>query len=114
MPKEKRSNFVARAVRCRFLRDSEHKKEYRLEEVKSNRMLVSRDAKFIKDSFSTVGGVTVATTRSLFKVMMKRLIRTSHITTKRTTKMKNSRRRMKLSLESDTNEPNRSKKRLNC
>ena len=51
VPKEKRSKFDARSVRCRFLGYSEHEKAYRFEEVDSNRVLVSRDAKFMEDTF---------------------------------------------------------------
>ena len=53
VPKEKRSKFDARSVRCRFLGYSEHEKAYRFEEVESNRVLVSRDAKFMEDTFDS-------------------------------------------------------------
>ena len=55
VPKEKRSKFDARSVRCRFLGFSEHEKAYRFEEVDSNRVLVSRDAKFMEDTFDGEG-----------------------------------------------------------
>ncbi|POM66197.1 Putative retroelement, partial [Phytophthora palmivora] len=50
VPKEKRT-FDARSVRCRFLGYSEHEKAYRFEEIKSGRVLVSRDAQFMEDVF---------------------------------------------------------------
>lgn len=53
VPKEKRTKFDARSVRCRFLGYSEHEKAYRFEEVESGRVLVSRDAKFMEDTFDS-------------------------------------------------------------
>ncbi|KAG3254075.1 hypothetical protein PI124_g1314 [Phytophthora idaei] len=49
--KEMRSKFDARAVRCQFLGYSEHEKAYRFEEIKSGRVLVSRNAQFMEDVF---------------------------------------------------------------
>jgi transposase InsO family protein len=51
VPKEKRTKFDARSVRCRFLGYSEHEKAYRFEELESGRVLVSRDAQFMEDVF---------------------------------------------------------------
>ncbi|GMF72324.1 unnamed protein product [Phytophthora fragariaefolia] len=51
VPKEKRTKFDARSVRCRFLAYSEHEKAYRFEEMKSGRVLVNRDAQFMEDVF---------------------------------------------------------------
>ncbi|PSD62998.1 hypothetical protein C7G80_19275, partial [Acinetobacter nosocomialis] len=51
VPKEKRTKFDARSVRCRFLGYSEHEKAYRFEEMKSGRVLVNRDAQFMEDVF---------------------------------------------------------------
>jgi hypothetical protein len=53
VPKEKRSKFDARLIRCRFLGYSEHEKAYRFEEIESGRVLVSRDAKLMKDMFDS-------------------------------------------------------------
>ncbi|KAG6616420.1 Gag-pol Polyprotein [Phytophthora cinnamomi] len=53
VPKEKRTKFDARSVRCRFLGYSEHEKAYRFEEIKSGRVLVSRDAQFMEDVFDS-------------------------------------------------------------
>ena len=53
VPKQKRSKLDARSIRCRFLGYSEHEKAYRLEEVKTGRVLVSRDAKFMEDTFDS-------------------------------------------------------------
>ncbi|KAG3103454.1 Retrovirus-related Pol polyprotein from transposon TNT 1-94 [Phytophthora idaei] len=51
VPKEKRTKFDARSVRCRFLGYSEHEKAYRSEELESGRVLMSRDAQFMEDVF---------------------------------------------------------------
>ena len=53
VPKEKLRKFDARSVRCRFLGCSEHEKAYRSKEADSNRVLVSRDAKFTEDTFDS-------------------------------------------------------------
>ena len=51
MPKEKRIKLDAQAVRCRFFGYSKHEEAYRFEEIKSDRVLVSRDAQFMEDVF---------------------------------------------------------------
>ena len=51
VPKEKRTKFDARSVRCRFIGYSDHEKAYRFEELDSGRVLVSRDAQFMEDAF---------------------------------------------------------------
>ena len=53
VPKEKRSKFDARSVRCRFMGYADHEKAYRFEEIKSGRVLVSRDAQFMEDVFDS-------------------------------------------------------------
>ena len=53
VPKEKRSKFDARSVRCRFIGYADHEKAYRFEEIKSGRVLVSRDAQFMEDVFDS-------------------------------------------------------------
>ena len=70
------------------------------------------DAKFMEDTFDS-GRRDRRKSEVLFKMMIKRQIRTPHVTTKRT--MKNLRRTKKLRQAlSYTREPNRSKKRLKC
>ncbi|TMW61094.1 hypothetical protein Poli38472_014555 [Pythium oligandrum] len=64
VPKEKRSKFDARSVLCRFLGYSDHEKAYRFEELSTGRIVVSRDAQFMEDTFDDgkreqVGGKTV-------------------------------------------------------
>ncbi|KAG2758739.1 Retrovirus-related Pol polyprotein from transposon TNT 1-94 [Phytophthora cactorum] len=51
VPKEKRSKFDSKSVRCRFVGYSEHEKAYRFEELESGRVLISRDAQFMEDVF---------------------------------------------------------------
>ena len=53
VPKEKRSKFDARSVRCRFIGYADHEKAYRFEEIKSGRVLVSRDAQLMEDVFDS-------------------------------------------------------------
>ena len=53
VPKEKRTKFDDKSVRCRFLGYSDHEKAYRFEELESCRILVSRDAQFMEDVFDT-------------------------------------------------------------
>ena len=54
IPKEKRSKFDARSVRCRFLGYSEHEKAYRFEDIDNGRVITSRDARFMEDVFDHV------------------------------------------------------------
>ncbi|KAG2758626.1 hypothetical protein Pcac1_g29253 [Phytophthora cactorum] len=51
VPKEKRSKFDSKSVRCRFVGYSEHEKAYRFEELESGRVLINRDAQFMEDVF---------------------------------------------------------------
>ena len=51
VPKEKRSKLDPRASLCRFLGYSEHEKAYRFEELSTGRVVVSRDAQFMEDTF---------------------------------------------------------------
>lgn len=51
VPKEKRSKFDARAILCRFLGYSDHEKAYRFEEIATGRIVISRDAQFMEDTF---------------------------------------------------------------
>uniref|UniRef100_A0AAV1UXI3 Integrase catalytic domain-containing protein n=1 Tax=Peronospora matthiolae TaxID=2874970 RepID=A0AAV1UXI3_9STRA len=53
VPKQNRTKFDAQSVYCRFIGCSEHEKAYRFEEIKSRRVLVSRDAKFMEDVFDS-------------------------------------------------------------
>uniref|UniRef100_A0AAV1U2T2 Reverse transcriptase Ty1/copia-type domain-containing protein n=1 Tax=Peronospora matthiolae TaxID=2874970 RepID=A0AAV1U2T2_9STRA len=53
VPKEKRSKLDARSTLCRFLGYSDHEKAYRFEEISSSRILVSRDAQFMEDTFDS-------------------------------------------------------------
>ena len=52
--KEKRSNFDARSVHCRFLCYSEHEKAYRFEDIGNGRVMTSRDARFMEEVFDHV------------------------------------------------------------
>ena len=49
VPSKKKSKLDARSTLCRFLGYSNHEKGYRFEELSSSRILVSRDAQFMKD-----------------------------------------------------------------
>jgi hypothetical protein len=53
VPSEKRSKLDARSVLCRFLGYSDHEKAYRFEELSSGRIIVSRDAQFMEDTFDS-------------------------------------------------------------
>ncbi|TYZ67568.1 hypothetical protein PybrP1_000198, partial [[Pythium] brassicae (nom. inval.)] len=53
VPSEKRSKLDARSTLCRFLGYSDHEKAYRFEELSSSRILVSRDAQFMEDTFDS-------------------------------------------------------------
>ena len=53
VPSEKRSKLDARSVLCRFLGYSDHEKAYRFEELSSGRIVVSRDAQFMEDTFDS-------------------------------------------------------------
>uniref|UniRef100_A0AAV1UYS4 Integrase catalytic domain-containing protein n=1 Tax=Peronospora matthiolae TaxID=2874970 RepID=A0AAV1UYS4_9STRA len=53
VPKPKRSKLDARSIQCRFIGYSDHKKAYRFEEIKSRRVLVSRDAQFMENVFDS-------------------------------------------------------------
>ncbi|KAF1328946.1 Gag-pol polyprotein, partial [Globisporangium splendens] len=53
VPSEKRSKLGARSVLCRFLGYSDHEKAYRFEELSSGRIVVSRDAQFMEDTFDS-------------------------------------------------------------
>ncbi|KAF1325883.1 Integrase catalytic core protein, partial [Globisporangium splendens] len=53
IPSEKRSELDARSVLCRFLGYSDHEKAYRFEELSSGRIVVSRDAQFMEDTFDS-------------------------------------------------------------
>lgn len=50
---QKAQNFDARSIRCRFLGFSEYENECRFREVESGRVLVSCDAKLMKDTFDS-------------------------------------------------------------
>ena len=52
VPKQKRSKFDARSVRCRYLGYSEHEKAYRFEDIENHRVMTSREARFIEDVFN--------------------------------------------------------------
>uniref|UniRef100_A0AAV1UYL3 Uncharacterized protein n=1 Tax=Peronospora matthiolae TaxID=2874970 RepID=A0AAV1UYL3_9STRA len=67
VPKQKRIKFDAQSVYCRFIGYSEHEKAYRFEEIKSRRVLVSRDASSWKTS-STVGDAPKETQKMSLKV----------------------------------------------
>ena len=54
VPREKRSKLDPRAMLCRFLGYSDHEKAYRFEELSSIRIVVSRDAQFMEDTFDGV------------------------------------------------------------
>uniref|UniRef100_A0AAV1VAU9 Integrase catalytic domain-containing protein n=1 Tax=Peronospora matthiolae TaxID=2874970 RepID=A0AAV1VAU9_9STRA len=49
----KRSKLDARSIQCRFIGYSDHEKAYRFEEIKSRRVLVSRDAQFMENVFDS-------------------------------------------------------------
>ncbi|KAH9120195.1 hypothetical protein LEN26_011236 [Aphanomyces euteiches] len=51
VPKEKRKKFDAKAVRCRFLGYDLFNNGYRLEDLSTGRILISRDAKFNESNF---------------------------------------------------------------
>ena len=51
VPSKKRSKLDARSVLCRFLGYSDHEKAYRFEELSSSRIVTSRDAQFMEDTF---------------------------------------------------------------
>ena len=53
VPKPKRSKLDARSVHCRFIGYSDHEKAYRFEEIRSGRVLVSRDAQFMENIFDS-------------------------------------------------------------
>uniref|UniRef100_A0AAV1T8D3 Uncharacterized protein n=1 Tax=Peronospora matthiolae TaxID=2874970 RepID=A0AAV1T8D3_9STRA len=53
VPKPKRSKLDARSIQCRFIGYSDHEKAYRFEEIKSRRVLVSRDAQFMENVFDS-------------------------------------------------------------
>ena len=53
VPKPKRSKLDARSIQCRFIGYSDHEKAYRFEEIKSGRVLVSRDALFMENVFDS-------------------------------------------------------------
>ncbi|CEG39615.1 gag-pol polyprotein [Plasmopara halstedii] len=53
VPKEKRSEFDARSVCCRFLGYLDHEYAYRLEEIEGGRVLVSRDVHLTEDVFDS-------------------------------------------------------------
>ena len=53
VPKEKRLKLDPRATLCRFLGYSEHEKAYRFEDLSSGRIIISRDAKFMEDTFTS-------------------------------------------------------------
>ena len=48
-PNKKCTRFDAQSLYCRFIGYSEQEKAYRFEDIKSRRVLVSRDAKFMED-----------------------------------------------------------------
>ena len=48
---EKLTKFDARAVQFRFIGYSEHDKVYQFQDIKSDRVLVSREAQFMEDVF---------------------------------------------------------------
>ena len=52
VPKEKRLKLDPRATLCHFLGYSEHEKAYRFEDLSSGRIIISRDAKFMEDTFT--------------------------------------------------------------
>ena len=49
--RKKRSKFDVQSVCCQFFGYSEHQKVYRFEEVESDHLLVSCDAKFMTDMY---------------------------------------------------------------
>ena len=51
IPKEKRSKLNARSTLCKFIGYSEHEKAYRFEELSTGRVILSRDAQFMEDTF---------------------------------------------------------------
>ena len=51
--KPKRSKLDARSVHCQFIGYSDHEKAYRFEEIRSGRVLVSRDAQFMENIFDS-------------------------------------------------------------
>ncbi|CEG49028.1 retrovirus-related pol polyprotein from transposon tnt 1-94 [Plasmopara halstedii] len=53
VPKEKRSKLDARAKLCRFVGYSEHEKACRFEDVKTGRICISRDTKFLENVFDS-------------------------------------------------------------
>ena len=53
VPKEKRLKLDPRATLCHFLGYSEHEKAYRFEDLSSGRIIISRDAKFMEDTFTS-------------------------------------------------------------
>ena len=53
VPKEKRLKLDPRATLCRFLGYSEHEKASRFEDLSSGRIIISRDAKFMEDTFNS-------------------------------------------------------------
>ena len=74
VPKEKRSKFDARATLCRFLGYSDREKAYRFEEMSSTRILVSRDAQFMEDTFdSGKYAKTIDINTFEYKPLMKRI-----------------------------------------
>ena len=53
MPNPKRSKIDVRSIQCRFIGYSDHEKSYRFEEIKSRRVLASRDARFMEKVFDS-------------------------------------------------------------
>uniref|UniRef100_A0AAV1UA25 Integrase catalytic domain-containing protein n=1 Tax=Peronospora matthiolae TaxID=2874970 RepID=A0AAV1UA25_9STRA len=72
VPKQKRTKFDAQSVYFRFIGYSEHEKAYRFEEIKSRRVLVSRDAKFMED-VSDMGDAPKETQKMSLKVKKMRV-----------------------------------------